>query len=74
MLFRSHYYICKEVRTVSTAEFLQGELCVYLDRRANRSTGLGVDGEGSALTDSGVPTSPTLQYSCLENPMDGEAW
>ena len=49
--------MCKEVRTVYTAGFLQGEQCVYLDRGANRNTGLGVDGEGSALPDSGAPRS-----------------
>ena len=34
---------------------------MYLDRGANRNTGLGVDGEGSALADSGAP--PPLSHA-----------
>ena len=44
---------------------------MYLDRRASRSTGLGVDGESSAHADSGAaPLSHAIlsQLSCPTTP------
>ena len=43
----------------------------WLGLRASTAGGMGlIPGQGTKGEGNGTP----LQYSCLENPMDGEAW
>ena len=45
-----------------------------LRNRASQSVGAGIGGKHSLRDLDGEGNGTPLQYSCLENPMDGGAW